>query len=122
MSNIQKTNTLQRVIAIIRFVVICLMIYGAMYYIYYLKESSKGTKVFDMSYFGYLLGNVMLTFMWHHSLPALVRPVRPEKYINRMIFFSDIVALGILVLVILSAIMAFGGLENSCDTGYPCKI
>ena len=59
--------------------------------------------------------------MWHHSLPNLVRPVRPEKSLNKMIFFSDTLALIILLVVVYTAVYAFGGLTNNCDT-YPCEL
>ena len=99
------------------------MVYGACYYIVDTHETSKsGNNLWDMSYFGFLLGNCMLTFMWHHSLPNLVRPVRPEKDINKMIFFSDLMVIVILLIVVYSAVFAFGGLTNSCDDSYPCEI
>ena len=99
------------------------MLYGACYYIFNSKKNNQlGNKIWDMSYFGFLMGNVMMTFMWHHSLPNLVRPVRPEKSINKMIFYAYILALSVMVIITFSAVWAFGGLKNSCDAAYPCEI
>ena len=78
LGNVQKTLTLQRIIAVIRFFVIALMIYGASYYIFDQDDINRDIELFNVDYFGYLIGNVILAFMWHHSLPNIVRPIRPE--------------------------------------------
>jgi hypothetical protein len=75
-----------------------------------------------MSYFGFLIGNTMMTFMWHHSLPALVRPVRPEKNLNAMILSANTVAFTVIMIISITAVLAFGELTNDCKDHYPCKI
>jgi hypothetical protein len=64
LSNIQKTHLLQRIIGIIRFCVIGLMVYGAFYQIITNPtEINHDIKTFNMDYFGYLIGNTVLSFM-----------------------------------------------------------
>jgi len=60
--------------------------------------------------------------MWHHSLPNITRPIRPENKLKSSISLSNIVTLLIFAAILGTAVIAFGGLTNSCDKGYPCQI
>ncbi len=122
LSNVQKTLTLQRIIALLRFLVIGLMIYGASYYIVVDHDVNRDVVMFDMDYFGFLIGNVVLSFMWHHCMPNVVRPIRPEKKIKKAIISANLVALLIFTAILGTAVIAFGGLTNSCEQGYPCML
>jgi len=55
------------------------MVSSAFYSIGKNGHVNKNIKYWNSDYFGYIVGNAMLTFMWHHSLPNLLRPFRPEK-------------------------------------------
>jgi len=74
-----------------------------------------------MDYFGFLVGNCMLSFMWHHSTPNIVRPIRPETSINKVLLLSNVLAYIITLIVTITAVIAYGNFTNSC-TSYPCKI
>ena len=75
----------------------------------------------------------MFVFIFHHSISGIIFPIRPQKDIRPMFFYSHIIGTVLLaiegkksnlkVLLGILAYLAFSGLPNECDgIKYPCKI
>jgi len=72
--------------------------------------------------FGHLstvFGNTVFVFIYHHSIPGIVYPVRPQKKVRGMLLTANIVGAILLALEGQLAFWAFGGLTNNCKT-FPC--
>jgi len=70
-----------------------------------------------------VFGNTVFVFIYHHSIPGIMYPVRPQAAVPRMFLTANIVAAILLFLEGGMAYLAFSGLPNSCSSGiYPCKV
>lgn len=123
LKNVQSTKWLQNIIAVLRYVTSFLMIIGALIYIGRRGGVAHGSdiKYFDMDSFASMFGNVVFAFLSHHSLPGILKPVKPEKSIKKVIFFGYICGCIIMYLVAITAVFAFGDLKNNCDD-FPCSL
>jgi amino acid permease len=66
-----------------------------------------------------VFGNTVFVFIYHHSIPGIMYPVRPQSSINRMFLISNIVGASMLALEGQLAFWAFGSLKNECKN-FPC--
>lgn len=77
--DIEHSKTLQNVTAVLRVVVIFCMYGGTIYY--WVDDGTHKAKTFDFkNHIGSLatvLGNTVFTFIYHHSVPGIIYPVRP---------------------------------------------
>ena len=74
-----------------------------------------------------VFGNTVFVFIYHHSIPGIMYPIRPQEAVGRMFLTSNVVASILLFLEGMLAYLAFSGLSNSCSppTGkatYPCQV
>jgi hypothetical protein len=65
-------------------------------------------------------------FIYHHSIPGIIYPVRPQSALPKMFLISNITGAVLLFVEAQLAWYAFSGLPNNCeDTNYdppfPCK-
>ena len=114
---------IQNIIVILRFLTIFLLILGAIIAIIQRGEIANPNKItyYDFGYFSSLFGNVVFAFMMHHSIPGILKPVRPEKDVKKVVFYSYIFGCCLLFIVSITAVLAFGDLNNDCSV-FPCKI
>ena len=126
--DIENSKALQIFSAIARIVTLLMMYYGTVYYlvtdgvqqhepVWDWKEQSKSLAT--------VFGNTVFVFIYHHSVPGIIYPVRPQKKLNTMFLIANIVGAASLWLEGHLAYMAFSGLSNECDdpkgTVYPCR-
>ena len=73
-----------------------------------------------------VFGNTVFVFIYHHSIPGIMYPVRPQKKIGNMFLIANIVGAIALTLEAQLGFMAFSGLPNECDakgeTVFPCRV
>jgi len=68
-----------------------------------------------------VFGNTVFVFIYHHSIPGIISPVRPQKGINNMFIISNIIGTILLIIEGQLAVWAFGSLTNDCTT-FPCRV
>lgn len=124
LKNVQSTKWIQNVIAVLRYLTSFLMIVGALIYIGRRGGIAHGSQIkyFDISSFASIFGNVVFAFLSHHSLPGIMKPVRPEASIKKVLFWGYVCGCLIMILVAITAVFAFGDLTNSCDDNFPCAL
>ena len=126
--DIENSKVLQIFSAIMRIVTLGMMYFGT---VYYLKTDgvNKHEPVWDWATQGKSLatvfGNTVFVFIYHHSIPGIIYPIRPQKSVNNMFLISNIIGACLLFLEGLLAYLAFSGLPNNCtdkDTHFPCRV
>ena len=124
LKNVQSTKWLQNIIAVLRYLTALLMVIGALIYIGRRKGVAHGSaiKYFDLSNFATIFGNVVFAFLCHHSLPGILKPVRPEQSIKKILFWGYICGCCIMYSVAVTAVLAFGDLTNDCEDSFPCSL
>lgn len=124
LKNVQSTKWLQNIIAVLRYITSLLMIIGALIYIGRRGGVAHGSdiKYFDINNFAAIFGNVVFAFLSHHSLPGILKPIRPETSIKKVIFWGYVCGCIIMYMVALTAVLAFGDLTNKCEDSFPCSL
>lgn len=134
--NIENSKYLQLFTGVFRLVVIVCLYSASSYYL--ITDGVHASPVFDwkeqLSHIANVFGGTVFVFIFHHSISGIIFPIRPQKDIRPMFFYSHIIGtvlLGVEVkLDIFSqfslgilAYLAFSGLSNECNgKKYPCKI
>ena len=93
--NFQNTKYIQIVICAARFSVYTIMVITTAVYFFQgdADNNNDRPKDFDKYYVNFsgissLYGNIVFTFMTHHSLPGLLSPIRPERHIKKVLATS----------------------------------
>lgn len=123
--DVQGTKILQTIISIFRAFVILLMFCGALYLIAN-DKSIKHTltpgeyKAFHITGFEDFFSTAVFAFMCHHSIPSMLRPVKPSRYIKTILYSGFAVGATILITVSLTGISAFGDqyMHNKGEKSY----
>ena len=105
-----------------------MMYYGTCYYL--VTDGVQQAKVWDWKEqsksLATVFGNTVFVFIYHHSIPGIMYPVRPQKKLGSMFLIANIVGAIALALEGQLAFMAFSGLPNECNdphgTTFPCKV
>lgn len=96
--DIENSRNLQMFAAVMRFVVIALMLFGTVFYL--VEDGSQHAPVFEWSTqltaFATVFGNTVFTFIYQPAVPGIIYPVRPQKNLNSMFMYANI--LGALLL------------------------
>ena len=126
--NIENSKWLQIIVVFLRFFSCILMIIGCIYGIAsngFADWSSPHLKKFDFSELHFVFGNTIFINMFHHSIPGIFYPMRPQKDVRKIIFWCFVCGTSILTVEGLLAVMAFGDLTstetNPCNN-FPCPI
>jgi amino acid permease len=74
-----------------------------------------------------VFGNTVFIFVYHHSVPGIIYPIRPQKNLHKMFLISNIVGALILFAEVQLAWMVFSGRPNTCSPEsdpviFPCAI
>jgi len=72
-----------------------------------------------------VFGNTVFVFIYHHSIPGIIYPIRPQKSIKNMFLIANFTGAVLLFIEGQLAWFAFSGLSNSCDAGdveFPCAV
>lgn len=110
-------------------IVVIIMMYGGTIY-YWVDDGTHKAQTIDwseqMKSLSTVFGNTVFIFIYHHSIPGIVYPVRPQSAVPRMFLISNIVGALLLFIEAQLAWYAFSSLPNDCeDTGegasFPCK-
>lgn len=114
--NIENAKTLQIVTTLLRFLVTLMMCGGSIYYIS--AVGGHPSPIFDfknqLKQLADVFGNTTFAFIYHHSIAGIIYPVRPQKSIKSMFFYSNIVGACFLAVEGVLAWIAFGALTNPC--------
>lgn len=111
--DVQGTKVLQTIVSFFRAVVILLMLSGAFYQIGH-DKSIKHTltpgdfQAFNLEGFEDFFSTAVFAFMCHHSIPSMLRPVKPPRQIKRILYTGFAAGGLILILISLTGILAFG--------------
>lgn len=91
--DIENSRNLQVTTVIIRFVVIGLMIFGTSFYL--VKDGVNHAPVFEWSEqvksLSTNFGNTVFIFIYHHSVPGIIYPIRPQTNLHKMFMIANIV-------------------------------
>ncbi len=137
--NFQNTKYIQIIICFARFSVFVIMLITTA--IYFFQGDSENTKTsspdsrpkdFDKYYVNFsgissLYGNIVFTFMTHHSLPGLLSPIRPEKHIKHVLATSLAFCASCYIILCSFGMLAFWDApildKDRCgDNSEPCRI
>lgn len=73
-----------------------------------------------------VFGNTVFVFIYHHSIPGIIYPVRPQAAVSRMFLIANVVATILLFAEGFLAYLAFSGLElpcgNAAGESFPCAV
>jgi len=120
--NVQDSKLLQAVIAVSRIATIICLLIGSMYALgEYGPVPDDDIRVFKFSAFPELFGNVIFAFMYHHSVPGILTPIRPSRKVYPMLFGATTLTAAVFILESMLAVFAFGGRQGNCDH-FPCAI
>lgn len=76
-----------------RFVVITMMYFGTVFYL--VKDGPNEQPVFNWSTqlnsLATVFGNTVFIFIYHHSVPGIIYPIRPQSKIKSMFLIANIV-------------------------------
>lgn len=109
--NFQNTKHLQVVVMGLRFLCFVCMIWASVSHMLHGKGAHSNLVVEnDVKAQGlpWMLGNAICTFMIHHSIPGLVKPVKPQSSIKSAMFTASTLGLIAYLALCLTAIFAFG--------------
>eukprot|EP00826_Nyctotherus_ovalis_P021729 TRINITY_DN1706_c0_g1_i7.p2 TRINITY_DN1706_c0_g1~~TRINITY_DN1706_c0_g1_i7.p2 ORF type:complete len:342 (-),score=81.12 TRINITY_DN1706_c0_g1_i7:543-1568(-) len=122
LGNIENSAGLQMCIVIVRLFLIFFMMLGSLYAI--VKDGSVRLSEIKLVDFGgtrYLVSNILYVTFWHHTVPGLIYPLRPQSYANPTVTASYVLQGLLLIIHSGLAVLAFGNRTNECST-FPCKI
>ena len=123
-----------------RFVVTALMCIGSLYYIG--TDGLHVAPVFNwkqqLPHLAQVFGNTTFVFIYHHSVSGIIYPIRPQKHINKIFMWSNIIGSIFLITEAMLAFLAFSAIKNNpClkpanwdkthpgqefETKFPCEI
>lgn len=90
--DIENSKVLQVAVTCIRIVVIICMYGGTIYY--WVDDGTQKAKTIDwaeqMPHLATVFGNTVFTFIYHHSIPGIIYPVRPQSALPKMFLISNI--------------------------------
>ena len=72
-----------------------------------------------------MFGNTVFVFIYHHSIPGIIYPIRPQKSIKNMFMIANFTGALLLFIEGQLAWMAFSSLPNQCDADdvqFPCAV
>ena len=114
--DIENSKWLQIISAYSRIIVMIMMMIGSIYYLG--KDGTNTSPLWDWeeqkNSLATVFGNTVFVFIYHHSIPGIVYPIRPQAGLGKMFFTANVVASILLFTEGLLAYLAFSGLNNSC--------
>lgn len=73
-----------------------------------------------------VFGNTVFVFIYHHSIPGIMYPVRPQKDVGKMFLIANIVGTCALFAEGMLAFIAFSGITTPCGKAagetFPCAV
>lgn len=123
LGNIENSRVLQVVTMYMRFFTTLLMVIGSLISIFaHGIKMEFGDLKPDLSHASNLFANSVFVFVAHHSIAGIIKPVRPQKSVYDILFYSF--GLGGLILTIESilAAVAFTRVTNTDCNDFPCEI
>lgn len=127
--DIENSKWLQIFSAYTRIIVMGMMMGGTVYYL-----ATDGVQAGPLwnwgeqkNHLATVFGNTVFVFIYHHSIPGIIYPIRPQTGLSTMFLTANIVASILLFTEGILAYLAFSGLTNSCtpDEGpseFPCAV
>lgn len=91
--DIENSKTLQVVTSYVRVIVVALMCGCTIYY--WARDGTRKAKTIDLSEqiksLSTVFGNTVFIFIYHHSVPGIIYPVRPQSALPKMFLTANIV-------------------------------
>ena len=124
LGNIENSRMLQVVTMYMRFLTTFLMMIGSIISMF--KEgvtfrASEDIKP-DFDHASNLFANTVFVFVAHHSIAGIVKPVRPQKSVYNILFYSFTIGSVILVVESFLASLAFSHIDNTNCNKFPCEM
>lgn len=72
-----------------------------------------------------VFGNTVFVFIYHHSVPGIIYPVRPQSAVPRMFLIANFFGAIMLFIEAQLAWYALSGLTNTCEAVpavFPCAV
>ena len=106
----ENTKWIQIIVLVFKLVAISLMLGCSITHL-----SKEGMEIGDDDYYSFrarnieiIFGNCLFITVFHHSIPGIVYPSKPQKHLRRSISYSYCIAFAILALESIFAILAYG--------------
>lgn len=115
LGNIENSKVLQVVTMYLRFFTTLLMITGSVISIIFHDGITFeiDDTVPDFKFASNLFANSVFVYVMHHSMAGIVKPVRPQKSIFNVVYYSFLSGSGILILEAVLASLAFSHIRNT---------
>jgi len=126
--DIENSKYLQIFSSIARIVVLALMYAGTIYYLG--TDGVQSAKAWNWeaqkTELAGVFGNVVFVFIYHHSIPGIIYPVRPQSGLGTMFLTANVVAAILLFAEGMLAFLAFSGIPTACGKSegesFPCAV
>lgn len=91
--DIENSKVLQQVTSIMRVVVLFFIYGGTVYYLGVdgVEKAQTWNPSIQIEHLATVFGNTVFVFIYHHSIPGIMYPVRPQSGMNKMFMISHIV-------------------------------
>lgn len=123
LGNIENSRVLQIISMYLRFFATGLMIIGSLYSIIQYGPTIEFDDLYPhMSHASNLFANTVFVFILHHSVAGIVKPVRPQKAVYSIMFYSFTIGSTILIVESALASIAFSGVTEENWDKFPCSI
>jgi len=121
--DIENAKTLQIFTSIFRVVFVILIYFGMG--IDMAKDGLHKAPLLDWAeqsrHLATVFGNTVFVFIYHHSIPGIVYPIRPQSSTTKMFALSHILGASLLFIEGQMAFYAFSSYPNDCKESIPCK-
>lgn len=123
LGNIENSRVLQVISMYMRFLTTFLMMVGSIIGMFttgitFRMSDNKP----DLSHVPNLFANSVFIFVVHHSISGIVKPVRPQKAVYGILFYSFSIGGSILIVEAILAALAFSHIDNTNCNEFPCEI
>lgn len=113
--NFQGTRVLQIICLFLRVLVFACMLFATIYRMSTGQGLTLETEVADgvqVTGLPWMMGNAICTFMFHHSVPGMVKPVAPQSSIKKAMFSAISLSLVGYIILCTTAVFAFAQVKG----------
>ena len=126
--NIENSKWLQIIVAFLRLFTWFLMVLGSIIAIYLIDApvcnigNTDSVKGWDFSQMDYIFGNTIFINMFHHSIPGIFYPMRPQKRLRNTGLICFLIGTSMLLLEGILSEAAFGCRTKDDNDYLDCRI
>ena len=122
--NIEHSKIMQITIVFLRFFAFLLLLIGCIVSMFQngVKWGAPHVKAFDFTEIHFVFGNTIFINLFHHSIPGIFYPLRPQKNIRITAIWCFAIGFCLHIIEAFLALLAFGNVQNNDPTKYPARI